>query len=41
MMDPFEDLVLYDINPDSMTEVEKEILLDEMYEGGDLYEFNI
>lgn len=35
-MDLFEDLILYDINPDSMTEVEKEILLDEMYEGGEV-----
>lgn len=34
-MDPFEDLILYDIDVDSMTEVEKEILLDEMYEGGE------
>ena len=37
-MDPFSDLILYDIDPDSMsmTEVEKEILLDEMYEGGEI-----
>ena len=34
-MDPFSDLILYDIDPDSMTEVEKEILLDERYEGGE------
>lgn len=34
-MDPFEDLILYDIDPDSMTEVEREILYDEMIEGGD------
>ena len=34
-MDPFSDLILYDIDPDSMAEVEKEILLDEMYEGGE------
>ena len=31
-MDPFEDLMLYDIDLDSMTEVEKEILYDEMIE---------
>ena len=31
-MDPFEDLILYDIDPDSVTEVEKEILYDEMIE---------
>lgn len=37
-MDPFEDLILYNIDPDSMTEVEKEILYDEMIEGGDYYE---
>ena len=35
-MDPFSDLILYDIDPDSMTEAEKEILLDEMYEGGEI-----
>lgn len=35
-MDPFLDLMLYDIDPDSMTEVEKEILYDEMYEGGEI-----
>lgn len=35
-MDPFSDLILYDIDPDSTTEVEKEILLDEMYEGGEI-----
>ena len=35
-MDPFLDLILYDIDPDSMTEVEKESLLDEMYEGGEI-----
>jgi hypothetical protein len=40
-MGPFDDLILYDIDPNSMTEIEKEILLDEMYEGGDLYEFDI
>ena len=34
-MDPFMDLILYDINPDSMTEVEKEILYNEMMEGGE------
>lgn len=34
-MDPFMDLILYDIDPDSMTEVEKEILYNEMIEGGD------
>ena len=34
-MDPFEDLILYDIDPDSMTEVEREILYDEMIEGGE------
>ena len=32
-MDPFMDLILYDIDPDSMTEVEKEILYNEMIEG--------
>lgn len=34
-MDPFMDLMLYDIDPDSMTEVEKEILYNEMIEGGE------
>lgn len=34
-MDPFEDLILYDIDPDCMTELEKETLYDEMLEGGD------
>lgn len=34
-MDPFMDLILYDINPESMTEVEKEILYNEMVEGGE------
>lgn len=34
-MDPFEDLILYDIDPDSMTDLEKEILYDEMIEGGE------
>lgn len=35
-MDPLlEDLILYDIDPDSMTDVEKEILYDEMIEGGE------
>ena len=34
-MDPFLDLMLYDIYPDSMTEVEKEILYDEMIEGNE------
>ena len=34
-MDPFMDLILYDIDPDSMTEVEKEILYNEMMEGGE------
>lgn len=34
-MDPFMDLILYDIDPDSMTDVEKEILYDEMIEGGE------
>ncbi len=34
-MDPFEDLILYDIDPDSMTEIEKEILYNEMIEGGE------
>ena len=28
-MDPFLDLILYDIDPDSMTELEKERLKDE------------
>lgn len=28
-MDSFEDLILYDIDPDSMTEIEKERLIDE------------
>lgn len=34
-----EDLILYDINPDSMTDVEKETLYNEMIEGreGDDY----
>ena len=35
-MGPFDDLILYDIDPDSMTELEKEILYDEMLEEGDL-----
>lgn len=35
-MGPFDDLILYDIDPDSMTDEEKEILLDEMYEGGEI-----
>ena len=34
-MDPFMDLILYDLDPDSMTEVEKEILYNEMIEGGE------
>lgn len=34
-MDPFMDLILYDIDPDSITEVEKEILYNEMIEGGE------
>jgi hypothetical protein len=34
-MDPFEDLILYDISPDSTTDLEKEILYDEMIEGGE------
>ncbi len=34
-MDPFMDLILYDIDPDSMTEVEKEILYNEMIEGNE------
>ena len=34
-MDPFMDLILYDIDPEYMTEVEKEILYDEMIEGGE------
>ena len=29
------DLILYDIDPDSMTEVEKEILYNEMIEGNE------
>ena len=29
------DLILYDIDPESMTEVEKEILYNEMVEGGE------
>lgn len=32
-MDPFLDLILYDFDPDSMTELEKEILYNEMIEG--------
>lgn len=35
-MDPFEDLLLYDIDPDCMTDIEKEILNNEMIEGGDI-----
>ena len=35
-MDPFEDLILYDIDEDSMTEIEKEMLYDEMIEGGEM-----
>lgn len=31
-----DDLILYDIDPDSITEIEKETLLDEMYGGGEL-----
>lgn len=35
-MEPFEELIIYDIDKDLMTEVEKEMLLDELYdEGGD------
>lgn len=34
-MDPFEDLILYDISPDSTTDLEKEILYNEMIEGGE------
>ena len=34
-MGPFDDLILYDIDPDSMTDLEKEILYDEMIEGDD------
>ena len=34
-MDLFMDLILYDIDPDSMTEVEKEILYNEMIEGNE------
>ena len=34
-MDPFMDLILYDIDLDSMTEVEKEILYNEMIEGNE------
>lgn len=34
-MDPFEDLILYDIDPEYTTEVEEEILYDEMIEGGE------
>lgn len=30
-----DDLILFDIDEDSMTELEKEILYDEMIEGGD------
>lgn len=35
-MDPFEDLILHDIDEDSMTELEEEILYDEMIEGGEM-----
>ena len=35
-MDPLlEDLILYDIDPDTMTDVAKETLYDEMIEGGE------
>lgn len=34
-MDLFMDLILYDIDPEYMTEVEKEILYNEMIEGGE------
>ena len=34
-MDLFMDLILYDIDPEYMTEVEKEILYDEMIEGSE------
>lgn len=34
-MDPFMDLILYDIDPECMTDVEKEILYDEMIEGNE------
>lgn len=34
-MDIFEDLMLYDSNPEYMTELEKEILYNEMIEGGE------
>ena len=35
-MGPFEDLILYDLNPDYMTELEKETLYNEMLEEGDI-----
>ena len=34
-MGPFDDLILYDIDPECMTEVEEEILYDEMIEGNE------
>ena len=38
-----EDLILFDIDPDSMTDIEKEILYDEMIEGneGGDYDYGI
>lgn len=34
-MNPSEDLILYDFNPDYMTELEKETAYNEMLEGGE------
>lgn len=34
-MGPFDDLILYDTDPVYTTEVEKEILYDEMIEGNE------
>ena len=34
-----DDLMLYDINPDCMTDLEKEILYDEMIEGNEGEEY--
>lgn len=38
-MDPFEELMLYDIDLDSTTDFEKEILYDEMIEGNEGYDY--
>jgi len=34
-----DDLMLYDIDEDMMTDIEKEILYDEMIEGGEDFDY--